>query len=334
MVDLFHNPPGKSRLCYRYFVEFLVACTIFVVAAAASGAESSAPADAYLYPPIVNWGVLNTLNGVNIDDARVAIEMNLNRQAVSIRQGTKPKLDIIPDLATAAERIRQKKLHGLAISGIDFILLRELVPTKPLYVASALPDSPVEYYFIVTQKAVGLDQLAARGQRRLMVESQSQWDIGRIWLETVLHQKKLPKSNVFFTAIKPADKPARLVLPVFFNQAEACLVLQSAYNTMVELNPQIGKRLHVIFRSPGFVQSLVSIVDYLHPDFVAQVEKSLQNMHNTDDGRQLMMIFRHRRYFPFKSEYLIETERVLRRYQDITPEFAKHYPKSHQADVE
>lgn len=328
MVDLFHNLPGKSCLGRSYSLKILVACTIVLIAATSYGAELTAPSGASRYPEIASFGVLNTLNRVNIDDARVAIEMNLTRQAFYVRPGTKAKLEIIPDLATAAERIRQKKLHGLALSGIDIILLRKLVPTKPLYIASALPDSPVESYIVVTSKAVGLDQLAAMAQRRLMVESQNQWDIGRIWLETVLHQKKLPNSDVFFTAVEAADRPTRLVLPVFFNQAEASLVPQSVYNTMVELNPQIGKRLHVILRSPGFIKSLISLADNLHPDFVDQVEHNLKNMHNTDDGRQLMMIFRHRRYFPFKPEYLIETERVLSLYQDITPEFSTHNPKS------
>ena len=100
---------------------------------------------------------------------------------------------------------------------------------------------------------------------------------------------------------------------------------------MIALNPQIGNRLQVVLRSPRFIKNLVSIVDYLNPEFVDQVEKSLHNMHLTKDGQQLLMIFRVGRYFPFKSEFLVDTERVFNRYMKMNPEFdgeSKEYQKS------
>lgn len=331
MVDLFHNLPEKSRLCYSYSVKFLLGCTIFLIAAAAHGAESTAPGSSTLFPRIARFGILNTLHGVNIDDARVALEMNINRQSTKGRRNIEPKLEIVPDVATAANRIEQRDLHGIYISGIDYILLREMVATNPLYVASALTVSPVESYIVLTKKEVDWKKLSAMAQRRLMVEHYAQWDIGRIWLETELNQMQLPKSETFFTAIQAADKPMRIVLPVFFGQADACLVTESAYQTMVELNPQLGQKLRILMRSPGVIKSLFCVADYLDPHFVADTKKRLHAMHLTDDGQQLMMIFRLKRFFPFRPEDLKATERILNRYRTKNPEFAMQYPE-YQAD--
>lgn len=331
MVDLFHNLPGKSRLDYSYFLKFLVGCTIFLITATACGAESTAPGSGTLLSRIMRFGILNTLHGVNIDDARVALEMNINRQSTMGIRNVEPKLEIVPDVATAANRIGQRHLHGIYISGIDYILLREMVATNPLYVASALTASPVESYIVLTAKEIDWKKLSAMTQRRLMVEHYDQWNIGRIWLETELNRMQLPKSETFFTAIQDADKPTRLVLPVFFGQAEACLVTQSAYHTMVELNPQLGQKLRVLMRSPGVIKSLFCVADYLDPDFVAETKKRVHSMHLTDDGQQLMMIFRLKRFFPFRPEDLEATERILNRYRTVNPEFAKQY-LNHQAD--
>ncbi len=328
---MFHNLPGKSCLGHSYSVKFLVACTIFLIAAAAYGAESTASDSDILLPRIARFGILNTLHGVNINDARVALEMNINRQSTAGVQGVVAKLEIIPDVSTAANRIGQRHLHGIYISGIDYILLREMVATNPLYVASALTAAPVESYIVLTAKEVDWRKLSTMDQRRLMVEHYHQWDIGRIWLETELDRMQLPKSEMFFTAIQAADKPARLVLPVFFGQAEACLVTESAYLTMVELNPQLGQKLRILMRSPGVIKSLFCVADYLDPHFIAETKKRVHSMHLTEDGQQLMMIFRLKRFFPFRPEDLTATERILNRYRTMNPEFAMQY-LNHQAD--
>lgn len=331
MVDLFHNLPGKSRLDHSYFIKFLVGCTFFLIVATAYGAESTAPGSSSLFPSVARFGILNTLHGVNIDDARVALEMNINRQITAGIAHIEPKLEIVPDVVTAANRIEQRHLHGIYISGIDYILLREMVATNPLYVASALTASPVESYIVLTAMETDWKKLSGMTRRRLMVEHYAQWDIGRIWLEAELNQMQLPKSETFFTAIQAADKPTRLVLPVFFGQAEACLVTESAYQTMVELNPQLGQKLRILMRSPGVIKSLFCVADYLDPDFVAKTKKRLHAMHLTDDGQQLMMIFRLKRFFPFRPEDLEATERILHRYRTISPEFDMQYLE-HQSD--
>jgi hypothetical protein len=331
MVDLFPNLPGKSRLSNSDSVKFIIGCAIFWIALTAYGAESTAPGSGTPLPRIAHFGILNTLHGVNIDDARVALEMNLNRQSTVGLQHVEPKLEIVPNVATAANLIGQRHLHGIYISGIDYILLREMVATNPLYVASALSASPVESYIVLTAKEMDWKKLSGMARRRLMVEHYAQWDIGRIWLETELNQMQLPKSETFFTAIQAADKPTRLVLPVFFGQAEACLVTEGAYQTMVELNPQLGQKLQILMRSPGVIKSLFCVADDLDPDFVAKTKQRLHAMHLTDDGQQLMMIFRLKRFFPFRPQDLQATERILRRYRTINPEFALQYLE-HQAD--
>lgn len=279
----------------------------------------------YAYPKRIIYGALNTLKGVNYDDARVAIEMNFARQNDSVEPRFETALEILPNVFETARRIRERRLHGLSITSLDYIVLRDLVLVEPLFVASGLPDTPLEPFVLLARKGIEIDSFLDMEQDRLLVENNSRWDVGRIWLETALNSVGLPQSDILFNRIDSATKPARVILPVFFGQADACLVSQSAFDTMVELNPQIGEKLHVLLRSPGFLRHLICVVDFLDPKFVKKMRENVANMHTTSDGKQLLTIFRLRRNFPYLSEYLTDTERVLKKIKEINPGYFKDY---------
>jgi hypothetical protein len=94
MVDLFHNLLAKSRLGHSYFLIFFVSYIIDPVAAA-YGAALTAPTSSAFHPRIARFGILNTLRGINIDDARVALEMNINRQSTTGPLNVELKLETI-----------------------------------------------------------------------------------------------------------------------------------------------------------------------------------------------------------------------------------------------
>ncbi len=285
------------------------------------GTTASPEASKVVNPTELVCGALNTLSGVSQTDAQVAIEMNFERLSNTINPDFEVAIEFIKDLKSTVDLIRQRKVHVLIITGVDYLLLKKKTNVVPLVVASKLSDSPLESYVLLARKGVSLKDLVAMKQRRLVVDSSNPWDIGRIWLETELNEKGHPPVNQSFTDLQVAKKPMRTVLPVFFGHAEACLVLKSAYDTMVDLNPQLGQQLHVLMRSPGFIKNLICIVDYLDPKLVSAMDEALREMHTTDVGRQVLVIFQLQRNFAFKPEYLKEIERVFDQYRQLDPEF-------------
>lgn len=285
-------------------------------------ASTPLPSSGVANPAELVCGALNTLSGVSPTDAQVAIEMNFERLSNTINPDFEVAITFLEDVKSTVALIRQRKVHVLITTGIDYLLLRQVTDVMPLVVASKLADSPLDSYVVLARKGTTLKDLVSMKKRRLVVDSSNPLDMGRIWLETALKEKGLAPLDQTFTDLQVAKKPMRIVLPVFFGRADAYLVLKSAYDTMVDLNPQIGQKLDIVTHSPGFIKNLVCVVDYLDPDLVAQMDATLREMHTTQVGRQVLVIFQLQRNFAFKPEYLEETERVFDRYRQLNPQFS------------
>lgn len=268
------------------------------------------------YPKLFRFGVLNVLAGVNQKDAQVVIEMNFVRRNQKQFPGIKAKLEILPDVDAAARMFRQKRLHGISLTGIDYLALREQVPLNPLFISSRL-KKPLEAYVLLAPKKIkSLSDVARLPRRRLVLENLGMRNVGQIWLDNVLWENGYEESKVFFSSIRKADKPSRMVLPVFFGQAEVCLVPESAFDAMVELNPQIGAQLNVLMKSPEFVRSIHCTSPNLNARLVETIKRNAVTMAHTVDGQQLMLIFQFQRQFLFEPGYVEGTERIYRKYKE------------------
>jgi phosphonate transport system substrate-binding protein len=82
-----------------------------------------------------------------------------------------------------------------------------------------------------------------------------------------------------------------VVLPVFFGQVDACVVTKRGFDTMVELNPQVGEKLRVLAISPPLIPS----VAFFHPDYDPEmrrkIEEEIQVLDLSPAGRQVMNHF-------------------------------------------
>jgi phosphonate transport system substrate-binding protein len=277
----------------------------------ATGASTGAPA-----PRVLKYAMMaDLLRNINSKTAVGAIKFHWSHHLKREFIGFEPQFKILADLDSAAQHIRNNRLHGLILDITQYLSLREQVNLKPTFFLSS-STRPLETYVLLVRRDANWQRLSTQSSRRLMTEIMDQPNIGRMWLETVLRERQLPAGDTYFTQITPAAKPERIILPVFFRQADACLVLESAYQTMVELNPQISRQLTVLARSPGFITSIGCATELLSQELIDRfIEKSVND--KSIHSRQLLLIFHVKKIFVFQPEYLSHTENVFRKYKQI-----------------
>ena len=303
----------KTRLMIHMRMMMAIALVIMATALPVAGADIPAEKN---YPKVFRFGALKVLDKVNSKDAQVIIEMLLLKHNKENFPKISAELEIIPDIATASKLFKAGRLHAILLSGIDYLILKQQVALKPLVISSRHVE-PVEAYVLVTQKRVSsLEQLAALSHRRLIAETADAMHIATIWLDGVLDEMGHDPSQRFFTNIRSGDKPTRIVLPVFFDQAEACLVPEKAFKTMIELNPQIGRRLHVLHHSPGFIRYITCVRPDVHPEIVDAMMEDAVKQPNTPTTDQMKMIFQYESVHLFDEKYIQATKKVYHHHQE------------------
>jgi hypothetical protein len=255
----------------------------------------------------------NTYTAMHPKESRMAMQSIIQKIFAAEYPEIRLHLDFLPKNAGLIDTLTNKPYDVIATTGLDYLQLRGRIHLRPLAILSKT-DQPTDVYLIVTHKNKTLKTLKELPVRRLIIEAGGGGDIAKLWLDTVLETHGLPLHQLFFTTLSIGEKPSRTLLPVFFGQADACIISENAFTVMSELNPQIKEQLIIQERSPGYVTMLICATTRLEDWARDMVIKETERMHTYPDGQQILTIMQMKRFFDFKPQYLEATER-LRQWQ-------------------
>jgi phosphonate transport system substrate-binding protein len=90
-----------------------------------------------------------------------------------------------------------------------------------------------------------------------------------------------------------------------------------AFETMVELNPQIGKELMVLMESPPFLDNVIGFRKGYDKEWQKELVDTGLKLHEDPEGQQVLMLFHRKRLTPFKSEYLDSLRKLRKDYERL-----------------
>jgi len=253
------------------------------------------------------------LNDVSVADAQVALELwtrELSKSAMPMLK-MQPKPFIYDDLQSIVKALRNKEIDLIAITAMDYLKIKDKVPLEPALSASRQGSVDGDELVLVVRREQQITDIGQLKGKRLTVHAGYMLDTASFWLSTVLESKDFAEKEGFFGSVREVKKVSQAVLPVFFKQADACLVSKTSFQMMVELNPQIGQELTVLLTSDKFMYGMLCFHRHLSADVKTQVIKSALNMHTTTMGKQILTLFQIDRVTPFKMSLLDTTIALL-----------------------
>jgi ABC-type phosphate/phosphonate transport system substrate-binding protein len=228
--------------------------------------------------------------GVNENDARASIKAlaaTVSRER-DIPVDTDPVLFNGTDVVATA--VRTGEIDAIGMTMDEYWVLAGAVRFDRFLMA-VKNDDPTEVYVLLAHRASGLTDLASLRGKRLAVFANPRMCLGPVWLEVVLSQAGLSPLADYFGSVTEQLKLSKPVLDVFFQKADACLVTRRGFETMCELNPQVGAQLVVLASSSPVVPSVFAMRADFSPQLKEKCLREFAVVHTSPAGQQALTIF-------------------------------------------
>ncbi len=232
----------------------------------------------------------NMFDEVNENDARAALTI----WAQTIARGKDLPIESEVVVFQNAEDMLAELLDGqLDLVGgttIDYYQLHGEVDFSPIML-TYVGGETAEEYVLLTHRDSSLATLSDLAGRHVLLQQTFRTSLAPLWLDTLLVQEGLAPLVGLAGQVTTQTILSQVLLPVFFHQADACLVTRHGFETMAELNPQIGAQLRVLASSERMVPNLVFFRRDYRPSYLEKLLESIRNLHETPAGRQVLLVF-------------------------------------------
>ena len=240
-------------------------------------------------PEVFNVGfTASMIGGVSRTDARAALDVWVREIASTRGLHLTTSAEFFETTDEVRAAIDSGRVQLVLVSVEQFLHLQR--PAFGEVLTGQRRGKGKDEFLLLTKKGA-VTQLADLKGSILQTVDGLDRDMAMVWLETILHEQGLPPAVRHFASVAAAPKVARGVLPVYFGQATACLVSRSAFDLMVELNPQIGAALAPLVTSPPLVSGVLLLDRAFEPALRPRLVDALLSLHASPRGLQVLSLF-------------------------------------------
>lgn len=232
--------------------------------------------------------------------------------------GISPKVILYEDLQAITQDFNAGKLDIVSTNALNYLRMAPRVETnRTPDIYGVLSEGQKMYqYLMLVRSSSGVSDLKALQGKTLIVRQGD--ETGQLYLNTLLLRNGQPELQQFFLAVQETESFSKAALSVFFKQADACLATQTVFETMVELNPQVGKQLHILDRSPKLANGVFFFHQQLSQNIKDIIIKYLLNLETSDYGRQMLLLYKIDGLVQFELSDLDSVKALLQEYETYT----------------
>lgn len=174
--------------------------------------------------------------------------------------------------------------------------------------STEIEDSSIQKcYHLLVKQSSDIQEWADLEGKKLLILNNYRCHLTEDWFKHSLKKIDVPWTSV---RLEVADSVSETILPVFFGNADACIVGDEGFEMMKELNPQIGKMLKPVETSPKIVEVIICMRNGYTFNRELLIE-SILDFHNNPSGKQVMMLFQISRIVRFQENSLDPIESIL-----------------------
>ncbi len=250
------------------------------------------------------FGVLSEgLSYIHNKDAKIAIKVWLNELA-SEDYDKELVLDFYDNKEQVLSDFISGELEYLTLNTMHYLENRsKLNPyIRDLYVFLATKDDYISYV-LVTKNSNNIKSIKNLKNKTIGKHKSEYMDL--LYIDHALLQNRLPTHQKYFSEVKEYDKNSRVLMKLFFNKIDACVIPEYTWDMMTEMNPQISKKLKVLDSSKKIFIPALSLISNKMNDKLYNVHKvNAKKLIKSPKGQQILTLLKSKMYKPVDKAYI------------------------------
>ena len=259
------------------------------------------------------------LKQFNENDAKAAIKVWVEafvREGAFQADSSAKVYDNIGEMTAA---LQHNEVDGVTVTVKELFEMKERVKFDR-YIFDINGGSVSDEYVLLVHQDSPFARIEDLQGRSLNILQMPRMSLAVPWLDVLLMEKGLKPAQDFFGRITEASKLTQTVLPVFFRQADACVVTRKGFKMMSELNPQVSRRLRVLATSPALVTTGFFIRTGFPKAEQDKIVEKIVAIHSSIVGQQVLTVFQSERLEERPPSILDGTFALLERHRELTGE--------------
>jgi len=226
----------------------------------------------------------SVMGDVNLNDARAAMQIWIKADGHGVNVAIDLKL---LDTQAILECARRGRADALALNVIEYRQIADMLDSSQIVTGGEASDQ----YLMLARQNSGIRQLGDLKGRRLRMLKNPAMCVAPAWLATLLDEGHCGPAEQFLGSVTTDTKSSRVVLPVFFGQADACLTSKRGFEMMCELNPQVARDLKLFASSPPVVVGFYVFRKNYQSVAREKVIRAMSSLRNSMARRQIATLF-------------------------------------------
>jgi ABC-type phosphate/phosphonate transport system substrate-binding protein len=265
---------------------------------------------------------LSVFRNVNVNDAKAAAKILIQEIIKQVKINYKSEAVVIEDPIQDPNIINKEDVNIINMTSYEYLAIQKKIKLYP-FAIPVLNDSCLNKVIVLIRKDSNINSIADLKNKKIKIQatsSMSKTSILDVWAKVLFYNNNVNLNIAFTTQETMHESASKAITSIFFKKADAAVVVEDDYKTIIELNPQLGKEMKVIAISKPL---LLSISCYTEKE--KNVEKSIRdlmisttfNLNKNQTGQNFLNIFKMRMLIPFKIDYLRNVTELYNEYESI-----------------
>ncbi|HWA85491.1 MAG TPA: PhnD/SsuA/transferrin family substrate-binding protein [Opitutus sp.] len=281
----------------------VLALAAFGVAAVFTSAADEPPALREV--PLVVGLARSSFTGLNENDAVAAYRSFVTAMGRKRGYEIHSVIRIFDTNEDFAQALHGGELQFIVVSTWQYLEMNMRTYADPSFVP-VISGSSQHRLLLLARRAAGIRTVADLAGKPVLVVWNGNNHLAEPWLDSLCLDAGLGLATHAFGSVRSVVKPSAAVLPVFFGRVPACVVDDSAFSVLSELNPQIERELAVIATSAPMLDAVacISRSGWRSIEERESFRHSLLEAHDDTAGRQILTLFKVDGLHPFEPAQL------------------------------